>query len=340
MFQRRSLRTAPRARSLVAGAAVAAAAVMGGGVVVAVTAPGAVVADDLRLTQNAQGDAAPEMRVGTPVALDLEPVVAGAAGGAVPDGTTVTVTGLPDGLTQDGWIISGTPTRAGTYDLLVTVTNGQATRSEAVSVTVADAAGAGAPAADRVGVTAADDDEGAAADGEGAGDGASGADGGATGDDETAPGEDGTLPGEDETLPGDEAAPGVTTPDLCAAFGGEGAADGSSLATGLLPLLGEEGESVPVGLLTVVADALVRMLPAVLGDTGSLSQAVCTLQPLLSGSGEAARGDATADGAGGAAAEGPTGAATTDGATTGAGAEATPTALLGFLGAAGGSLGE
>ncbi|MFL0577945.1 putative Ig domain-containing protein [Dietzia sp. 179-F 9C3 NHS] len=325
MFQRRSPRTAPRARSMVAGAAVAAAAVMGGGVVVAVTAPGAVVADDLRLAQNAQGDAAPEMRVGTPVVLDLEPVVAGAAGGAVPDGTTVTVTGLPDGLTQDGWIISGTPTRAGTYDLLVTVTSGQETRSEAVSVTVAEAAGGGSPAADRVGAAA--DGEGVGDGASGAGDGASGADGGATGDGETLPGEDGT-------------APGVTTPDLCAAFGGEGAADGSSLAAGLLPLLGEEGESVPVGLLTVVADALVRMLPAVLGDTGSLSRAVCTLQPVLSGSGEAAQGDATADGAGGAGAEGAAGAATTGGATTGAGAESAPTALLGLLGTAGGSLGE
>src|SRR5699024_6691145 len=92
---------------------------------------------------------------GTPVDLDLEPVVARAAGGTIPEGTTVQVTGLPDGLVQNGWVISGTPTRAGTYDVLVTVSNSGASESEKVSITVADDASVEAGAEAEAGAGAA-----------------------------------------------------------------------------------------------------------------------------------------------------------------------------------------
>ena len=82
MFQRRSHRTAPRSRSLALGGTLAALAVVGGGTVAAMGAPTAVDADDIQLTQNATGQAgAQELPLGTAVNLDLEPVVAQAAGG-------------------------------------------------------------------------------------------------------------------------------------------------------------------------------------------------------------------------------------------------------------------
>ena len=148
MFQRRSHRTAPRSRTLALGGALAALAVVGGGTVVAVTDPTAVHAGDIQLAQNATDQAAAqEMPLGTPVNLDLEPVVARAAGGTIPAGTTIQVTGLPDGLTQDGWVISGTPTRAGEYEVLVTVSNGALSQSQKVAITVVDGAGAAGQAA-------------------------------------------------------------------------------------------------------------------------------------------------------------------------------------------------
>ncbi|MFD2392957.1 hypothetical protein ACFSSF_02800 [Dietzia aerolata] len=151
MFQRRPSRTVTRNRSLVLGGALAALAVVGGGTVVAVNSPAEVEADGIQLTQNTAGQAgqaaAQEMPLGTAVNLDLEPVVARAAGGTIPPGTTVKVTGLPDGLTQDGWVISGTPTRVGEYDVLVTVSNAGVSRSQRVTIAVTDEAdGATSPA--------------------------------------------------------------------------------------------------------------------------------------------------------------------------------------------------
>ena len=294
MIQRRSNRTAPRSRSLALGSALAALAVVGGGTVVAVTAPSQVEVDEILLAQNGatvqddaqgaagQGTAAQQMPLGVPVDLDLEPVVARAAGGQIPAGTEVQITGLPDGLVQNGWVISGTPTRAGDYDVLVTVSNGGESRSQKVALTVVDGAGAGARAAAEGAATErADADVPGAAtdqidptlsavpgDPAGAGDGA---------------GEDGVR--DDDEVGG--------TPDLCAALG-DGQIDGASLAS-LLPMLADEDDAGTTGLVMVVVNTIINLLPSVLGeggsldDLGSVGQMLCTLSPSLLGrsSGEA-----------------------------------------------------
>lgn len=356
MFQRNSFRTAPRVRSLAVGGALAALAVVGGGTVVAVTAPGAVTAGDVQLIQNAA--AMEEMAVGTPVSLDLEPIVAEAAGGTVPAGTTVQVTGLPDGLVQDGWVISGAPTRAGTYDVLVTVSNGGLSQSEQVQVKVTDGAGEATTAEDESGegtstpsTTSAPAPQAAgaqaAADGateeeadgateispEAATEGATETSPEAATDGMTEGATDGTTDGSTEGTT--ESSPESTTttpatPDLCAALGG-GEVDSASLAEGLAPILGGEGASVPTGFVTVLVDMLARMLPSVLGDTGSLGTLACSLQPILTG------GSGTAP-----AVDDPTTtvetvpAGTQEQAGTDAGGAG---ALMGLLGAGAGSLG-
>ncbi len=348
MFQRRSHRTAPRTRSLALGGALAAVAVVGGGTVAAVGAPAAVDAGDIQLTQNATGQAgAQELPLGTAVNLDLEPVVAQAAGGTIPPGTTVQVTGLPDGLTQNGWVISGTPTRAGEYEVLVTVSNSGISQSEKVAITVTD--GAGAPSEDEETTTGPATTSPAATT--------------ATTTDETtttARQSDPTLsavPGdptaEDDTLAGDEGAgtgagDGETTgdddevgatPDLCAVVG-DGQMDGASLAQ-LLPLVtgGDDAESA--GLVMVLLNTVVNLLPAVLGEggsvesLGSVGQILCTISPSLLGGltgGETATGGATTTAGGDA---------TTGGATTGAAVPGDgPAALLGLLTTGAGSLGQ
>lgn len=166
MFQRRPNRTVPRSRSMALGGVLAALTVVGGGALVAVNAPSDVEAGDIRLAQNtsqneSQDDAgtksARQMPLGTPVNLDLEPVVARAAGGSIPEGTKVQVTGLPDGLSQNGWVISGTPTRAGEYDVLVTVSNSGVSRSQKVTIVVTDEDGdASTPSAPSVPSTEGD----------------------------------------------------------------------------------------------------------------------------------------------------------------------------------------
>ncbi|MCT1433689.1 hypothetical protein [Dietzia maris] len=348
MFQRRIHRTAPRSRSLALGGALAALAVVGGGTVAAVGAPAAVEAGDIQLTQNATGQAAAqELPLGTAVNLDLEPVVAQAAGGTIPPGTTVQVTGLPDGLSQDGWVISGTPTRAGEYEVLVTVSNSGISQSEKVAITVTD--GAGAPSEDEETTTGPATTSPAATT--------------ATTTDETtttARQSDPTLsavPGdptaEDDTLAGDEGAgtgagDGETTgdddevgatPDLCAVIG-DGQMDGASLAQ-LLPLVtgGDDAESA--GLVMVLLNTVVNLLPSVLGEGGSIeslgsvSQILCTISPSLLGgltAGEAATGGATTTAGGDAT----TGGATTGAAVLGDG----PAALLGLLTTGAGSLGQ
>ncbi|MVZ89834.1 hypothetical protein GQF49_04945 [Microbacter sp. ANSKLAB05] len=351
MFQRRIHRTAPRSRSLALGGALAALAVVGGGTVAAVGAPAAVEAGDIQLTQNATGQAAAqELPLGTAVNLDLEPVVAQAAGGTIPPGTTVQVTGLPDGLTQNGWVISGTPTRAGEYEVLVTVSNSGISQSEKVAISVTD--GAGAPSEDEEATTRPAITSPAATT--------------ATTTDETVTTETTTtatqsdptlsaVPGdptaEDDTLAGDEgdgtgAGDGEgadeatgddddevgTTPDLCAVIG-DGQMDGASLAQ-LLPLVtgGDDAEST--GLVMVLLNTVVNLLPSVLGEGGSMEslgsvgQILCTISPSLLGgeaSGAATTGvDATAGGAA-------TGAAALDGG---------PAALLGLLTTGAGSLGQ
>ncbi|MBS7548823.1 MULTISPECIES: hypothetical protein [Dietzia] len=357
MFQRRSHRTAPRSRTLALGGALAALAVVGGGTVVAVTDPTAVDAGDIQLAQNATDQAAAqEMPLGTPVNLDLEPVVARAAGGAIPAGTTIQVTGLPDGLTQDGWVISGTPTRAGEYEVLVTVSNGALSQSQKVAITVVDGAGAAGQAATT---------DGAGADAEGE-----------TGPSTTEPSTTADEPTTDEATtddaqpdptlsaaPGDpslaDSAPGTenedgddgeagTSPDVCSVLG-DGEMDGASLAQ-LLPLVTGDQDGASSGLVLMLVNAVVGLLPSVLGDSGSLEgigsvgEMLCTISPeLLGGQSAGATGDDATTG--GAAAT--TGAATTGGTTTTAGQAAgatglaaDPTALLGLLTTGAGSLGQ
>ncbi|MCT2121165.1 hypothetical protein [Dietzia cinnamea] len=342
MFQRRSHRTAPRSRTLALGGALAALAVVGGGTVVAVTAPTAVDGGgDIQLAQNATDQAAAqEMPLGTPVNLDLEPVVARAAGGTIPAGTTIQVTGLPDGLTQDGWVISGTPTRAGEYEVLVTVSNGALSQSQKVAITVVDGAGA----AGRAGTA-----DGAGADAEGE-----------TGPSTTEPSTTADEPATDEATtddaqpdptlsaaPGDpslaDSAPGEGNedgddgeagagPDLCSVVG-DGEMDGASLAQ-LLPLVTGDQDGASSGLVLMLVNAVVGLLPSVLGDSGSLGgigsagEMLCTISPALLGgqSASAAGDDAT-----------PAGAAATTGA---GGLTADPTALLGLLTTGAGSLGQ
>ncbi|MET3862121.1 hypothetical protein ABIE38_003057 [Dietzia sp. 2505] len=351
MFKRRPHSPAPRTRSLALGGALAALAVVGGGTVVAVSAPTDVAAGDILLAQNATGQdetaqdaTTQEMQLGVPVNLDLEPVVARAAGGAIPAGTTIQVTGLPDGLTQDGWVISGTPTRAGDYDVLVTVSNGAVSESEKLTVTVVDPSGAAAATA----TTTAESGDEAGADG-------------TSGDDEaidpdpmtdpttttapaTATTTATTTAQPDPTLsavPGSPAADAVepdgsdldptgdddevgTTPDLCAVLG-EGEMDGASLAT-LLPALTGDEDSASSGLLLVLVNAVVGMLPSILGESGSMQnlgsagQFLCTLSPSLLG------GESLGD--------------TDTEATGGEALGSAPSALLGMFTTGAGSLGD
>ncbi|HMT50293.1 hypothetical protein [Dietzia sp. UBA5065] len=341
MFLRRSHRSAPRTSSLALGGALAVLAVVGGGAVVAVSAPTEVSAGEILLAQNAGPQ---EMALGVPVDLDLEPVVAQAAGGTIPAGTTVQVTGLPDGLTQDGWVISGTPSRAGDYDVLITVSNGGVSKSEKVTITVTGAPGAAAAATTTAAPTttaaapAADDEtvDGATTEGRGAE------------TPTTRPASDPattttTTTAADPTLsaaPGvaalGDADPGDTTgdddespaPDLCAVLG-DGGVDGASVSQ-LLPLVLGNEEGASTGLVMVVLNAVLTLLPSVLGesgstdDLGSAGQILCTLAPSLLG------GESSGEAGGG------TGATTTGAAGVGG----APAALLGLLTSGTGSAGD
>ena len=349
MIQRSIHRTAPRTRSLALGGALAALAVVGGGTLVSVGAPADVDAGDIRLAQNATvqdgaGQSAPgqEMPLGVAVNLDLEPVVARAAGGTIPAGTSVQVTGLPDGLTQDGWVISGTPTRAGEYEVLVTVSNSGVSKSQKVALTVTDgetttdddatttdgATTTGAESAEAT--TTATGTPGAKPASAPEADGASGAGEDADESDAIAPeGETTASPsttagdGTDPTLsavPGDPAqagssdegtGDGVTgggvedesaSPDPCAALG-DGQLDAASLAQ-LLPTVTGGDETASSGILMVILNAVVSLLPSVLGDSGSMGELgsagefLCTISPSMlgGGSGEGQAGGAGADG--------------------------------------------
>ncbi len=371
MFQRRSpLRPAPRTRSLALGGALAALAVVGGGTVVAVTAPSEVDSGEIRLAQNT---AAQEMELGTPVDLDLEPVVARAAGGTIPEGTTVQVTGLPDGLVQNGWVISGTPTRAGTYDVLVTVSNSGASESEKVSITVADDASgeAGAEAEAEAGAATAAGAETATTEAETSD--AEAPESLTTGDAETGDPEPtlSAVPGDNTlTTAGADAGAGTgegESSDLCAIVdggdGGDGGdaadgetTDGAALAAGLAPLLAGDGEDAPAGLAMVLVNAISGLLPSLLGeggsagDVGSFGQILCTLGPgLPTGGVDETAGDGAAEDGATSAATAADGATPADGAlgadaepataAAAAGAPGAAALLSGLMGAGTGSLG-
>lgn len=376
MIQRRIHRTAPR--SLALGGALAALAVIGGGTVIAVGGPTDVDAGDIRLTQNATEQAgqdatgqdatgegatdgsapAQEMPLGVPVDMDLEPVVARAAGGTIPDGTTVQVTGLPDGLTQDGWVISGTPTRAGDYDVLVTVSNSGVSKSQRVALTVTDGEGAEGGGADGATTTTTDAEAEATttadAEAEAEAEATTSTDAEAEATTTTANGADGSdptlsaVPGDptQDGSSGEGAGDGVTnedddngevvTPDLCSTLG-DGQLDGDSLSQ-LLPMFTGDGESS--GLAMVLLNTVVNLLPSVLGEGGSIGELgsagefLCTISPSLlgGGSGEgAATGGTAATGAGATTGEAAAGAAALGGA---------PLALLGMLGNGTGSVGQ
>ncbi|NLD86080.1 MAG: hypothetical protein GX636_09250 [Actinomycetales bacterium] len=361
MFQRRPFRNAPRSRSLALGGVVAALAVVGGGTAAVVSSPAQVDAGDILLAQNATDQAAAqEMPLGEPVNVDLEPVVAEAAGGTIPAGTTVKITGLPDGLTQDGWVISGTPTRAGDYDVLVTVSNSGVSKSQRVAITVTDE-GTGAttettgqaetaespettesteaPETDesgespeateptlsaRAGGPARSGDEGAATATQGTTQ---------AGDDAGTGGTDGAGDG----LESDDDEVG-TSPDLCAALG-DGQLDAASL-TQLVPAVVGDEDSASTGLVLTLFNAVVSLLPSVLGEDGSLGDLgsagtmLCTLAPSLLGS----QGEAPTAVDGTTATTGDGATATT--ATGAAGLPIDPSALAGLLTTATGSLGE
>ncbi len=339
MFQRRPTRTAPRTRTMALGGVLTALAVVGGGTLVAINAPSDVEAGDILLAQNETGAAAQTMPLGAAVNLDLEPVVARAAGGTIPQGTTVQVTGLPDGLSQEGWVISGTPTRAGEYDVLVTVSNSGVSRSQKVTIVVAEqsagteASGGASPSAgveptlsavpggqERVGT--ADDGSGDDVDP-------------GTGDDGGVGGEVGAGAGVESD--DDDNAVG-TGPDLCAVLGG-GQADGASVER-LLPLVSGE-DTASTGLVTILVNAIVGLLPSVLGEggllegLGSAGEVLCTLSPSLFG-GEGTTPAGQGEAAGAAVAELLTGA---QGQGAGASLPVAP-ALLGLLTSDTGSLGE
>lgn len=359
MFQRRPYRNSSRSRSMALGGMVAALAVVGGGTLVAVNAPADLEAEDILLVQNgtqaADGTqaAAQEMPLGTAVNLDLEPVVARAAGGTIPAGTTVQITGLPDGLVQNGWVISGTPTRAGKYDVLVTVSNSGVSRSQKVAIVVTEeSGGATRPSATSDPSTgsepATETDDPSTSGPSATSDPSTMSEPSTTSEPSTeveptlsaAPGDRARVGAGVESDDDDEAGTG---PDLCAALEG-GQPDASSLAQ-LLPMAGGTDEA-STGLVMVLVNAVVGLLPSVLGEggllegLGSAGEVLCTLSPsLLGGQG------ATADPAGEGAGDGVAGAAdlltAVQGGDQGA-AAALPVApaLLGLLTAGTGSLGE
>lgn len=297
MLQRRPLRPAPRTRTLAVGGALAALAVIGGGTVMAVSDPTDVPSGDIQLVQNT---AAQEMELGAPVELDLEPVIARAAGGTIPEGTTVQVTGLPDGLNQDGWVIAGTPTRAGTYDVLITVSNGAVSQSETVSITVTETQGAGT--GNEAGAATAD---GAGEDDEATTNHSTASEPTTQQPEPTLSAVPGAMTAQDEGA-GTAAGPGAdegtaegagdgtaASPDLCA-IARDGDVDGASLANGLAPMISGDGEAAPSGLAMVLVNAVAGLLPSLLGesgsaaDAGSFGEVLCTLEPEITGGGDAA----------------------------------------------------
>ena len=305
-------RSAPRLRSLVAGGAAAALAVVGGGTVVAFSQSPERDAGDIALTQNAVEQAAgaeqaaqPGLEVGQPVDLDLKEPVRQAAGGQLPPDTQLQITGLPDGLTQEGWKITGTPTKAGSYDVQVTITALGQTKSQTMKLEVAEA-GQGAQAQGQVSEPATSPAESTSPSESTSPAAAAANEGGAvssspsastsataTTSPAAAAAQDGTqasgaqASGTTSAVPTSTdaaAASGAPTetasttpeaPDLCTALSG-GTVDGAALAASVAPMLGEAGEH---SIITGVLGALTQILPQILGNFGSLGQIACMIAP-------------------------------------------------------------
>lgn len=305
-------RSAPRLRSLVAGGAAAALAVVGGGTVVAFSQSPERDAGDIALTQNAVEQAAgaeqaaqPGLEVGQPVDLDLKEPVRQAAGGQLPPDTQLQITGLPDGLTQEGWKITGTPTKAGSYDVQVTITALGQTKSQTMKLEVAEA-GQGAQAQGQVSEPATSPAEStspsestspaaAAANEGGAVSSSPSASASATAttspaaaaaqesgaqDGTQASGTTSAVPTSTDAAvasgaPTETASTTPEAPDLCTALSG-GTVDGAALAASVAPMLGEAGEH---SIITGVLGALTQILPQILGNFGSLGQIACMIAP-------------------------------------------------------------
>lgn len=123
-------RTTPRLRTALVGAAASVALVAGVGFVA--TTPD-VSTDDIHLVQ-AEGAALVQ---GQEVNIDLKKLVEAQIGQEVPEGTTLKLNGLPEGLKQDGWNITGTPTESGLYNVRVEVNSGGQTSTQEVQLMVA-----------------------------------------------------------------------------------------------------------------------------------------------------------------------------------------------------------
>lgn len=127
-------RTSNRVRTALVGAA-SAAAIVAGVAVAAIPGNGdeSASGSDVQLVQNTtQG-----LVVGQAVDLDLKQVVEKRIGGTVPPGTTLKLSGLPDGLKQDGWNLVGTPTKSGLFNVHIEVTSLGKTSAQDVQLMVA-----------------------------------------------------------------------------------------------------------------------------------------------------------------------------------------------------------
>ena len=127
-------RTTPRLRTALVGAAASVALVAGVGFVA--TTPD-VSTDDVHLVQ-AEGASLVQ---GQEVNIDLKKLVEAQIGQEVPEGTTLKLNGLPEGLKQDGWNITGTPTESGLYNVRVEVSSGGETSTQEVQLMVAAPSG-------------------------------------------------------------------------------------------------------------------------------------------------------------------------------------------------------
>lgn len=128
-------RTTPRLRTALVGAAASVALVAGVGFVA--TTPDSVSSDQVHLVQ-AEGASLVQ---GEKVDIDLKKLVEAQIGGQVPEGTTLKLSGLPKGLTQDGWRITGTPEESGLFNVRVEVTADGQTSKQDVQLMVAAPSG-------------------------------------------------------------------------------------------------------------------------------------------------------------------------------------------------------
>lgn len=136
-------RTSPRLRTALVGAAASVALVAGVGFVA--TSPvgaqdGAPREADGGAIQLVQATGASIVE-GQAVDIDLKELVEKQIGQTVPADTTLTLTGLPPGLKQDGWKITGTPTENGLFTVGVEVRSGGQTSKKDVQLVVAPPAG-------------------------------------------------------------------------------------------------------------------------------------------------------------------------------------------------------